>query len=244
MNKLLSNANSDEVIGVSTSVIDLIEKSNYKNENLVSLKELLKENNKELTTTQNRKRKSDDSDEVKRLKTLRKNALSALTFVIKGLVYSPDKTVSGNALIIKEIISRHTKDIKSGTYNEQTAKIQSLIDELEQPKNKAILESLSLAAQHDELKLSNTTFIDGVSKRTISDASHEEIEESSIARKKTKKMLDHLINHLNSLSLIDKAIELKELNNSLSGIIDKANSNIRSRNTRNNGNGEKPDDNT
>ena len=170
MNKLLSTANSDEVIGVSTSVIDLIEKSAYQNENLVSLKELLKEDNKELTTVHNRKRKSDDTDDVSRLKALRKNALSGLSFAIKGLAYNPDKTVSGNALLIKEIISRHTKGIKSGTYNEQTAKIQSLIGELDLPKNNAILGSLSLVSQYDVLKLSNTTFLNGVSKRTISDA--------------------------------------------------------------------------
>jgi hypothetical protein len=244
MNKLLSTANSDEVIGVSTSVVDLIEKSAYKNQNLASLKELLKEDNKELTTVHNRKRKSDGTDDVSILKTLRKNALSGLSFAIKGFAYSPDKTVSGNAQLIKEIILRHTKGIKSGTYNEQTAKIQSLISELELPKNKAIIDSLSVVPQYDVLKLSNTTFLDGVSKRTISDASQEEIEESSIARKKTKKMLDHLVNHLNSLALVDKSTDLKELNNSLSGIIDKANSNIRSRNTRTNGNGEKEGDNT
>jgi len=190
-----------------------------------------------LTIAQNRKKKSDDSDEVKLLKIAREKSYGSLLFTVKGLALKSDKNISDGASIIKEIMNRHGKGFNNMPYNDQTANAQSMISELDQPKNKAILSVNSLTLSYDELKLSHKAFLDGVSKRTITDASIKEVEDTNIAKKKTRESLDYIVNYLNLTASIEKTDALNELINSLSGIIDKANTSIKTRINRSHGNG-------
>ena len=140
INHLLSKANSNEVIGTVTVVKDVVEKSDYQNDDLTSFNVKLREEVEKLTTAKNRKQKSDETDVVDSLEEGRDDAYKALTFTLRGMKLRPDETLANNALTIFEIVKRHGLTLYSLPDNEQTAKTNSLIDELSKPKNMAAME--------------------------------------------------------------------------------------------------------
>jgi len=232
--QLLSKSNSDEIIGIGTTLVDVVEKSAYKDSRLEGLKEKLSVGIKDLTTAQNRKRKNDETEEVWNSEKLRDKGFQSFKFAAKGVTLRSDKVLSDFGKTIYEVIKRHGLDLHNLPHAEQTAKMQSLFGELETPICKTAIDGSSLTDVYAEMKASNQVFLDGLAKRTISDAIRKEAEGAVIARKNAKHLMDQFINYLNSIGVIDNSTELKDLSNRIVAVIDKANANIHARITRDN----------
>ena len=229
INHLLSKANSDEVIGTVTVAKDVVEKSDYQKEDLTSFKKKLEEEVVKLTAAKNRKQKSDETAVVDSLEESRDNAYKAFTFTLRAMKLRPDETLANSALTIFEIVKRHGLTLYSLANNEQTSKTNSLIDELSKPKNMAAMVGSIILGVYTEMKEAHLTYLNGVANKEKVDSENEDTERVVKTKKATRLVFDQMINHLNSLSIIDESAELATLCKSISSIIDKANTNIHRR---------------
>jgi len=242
---LLSRANNKELSGVATTVVDVVEKSAYKDDKLTNLNMTLKKEGDDLSTAQNRKRKNDLTEVVDELETGRKNAFKAFSFTTKGLTFRNDETLKSNAKLVYEVIKRHGLRLYSLPGMERTAQLKSLRAELSKPEYVAAMSVTGLTAAFEEMNLQDQKFQEGSANRT--DNERKKAEEIPVilseAGKKTKTYLDTLIGYLNSSIVADNSVELKQLCDNLAIIIDKANANVHARITRvKNGNAENEQD--
>ncbi len=235
---LSSRAHTDEVIGTSTMINEAVNKSAYKNEGLSNLNKKLTAKNNELTIAQNRKKKNDETKKVANAKRLRARAFSSFAYSARGVSLRALKDLSAGGQLIYEVVKRHWTGFKNLPQSEQTAKVLSFVEEIERPAYSAALQSGNLLDNLEELKKSNSFFIGTVANRTKIEVANKELENVAEARKNTKHIFDQMINYLNGLSEAEESAELAELCSTISRIIDKANSVVQSRLTRNGSNGD------
>ncbi len=232
MVKLLSSrANTNEVSGATSTVVDVVEKSAYKDETLTGLNVKLKKEGEDLTTAQNRKRKNDLTDQVDALEDGRDYGFKALSFTTKGLTFRFDETLATNAKLIYEVIKRPGLSLYNLPNLEQTAQMKSLNEELNRSKYKEALEITKLQVVFDEMNMLNGKYLAGVTNITesVSKIIDEDTKKVAEARKNVKDTLGAMIGYLNGIIVINESVELKQLCDSFSVIIDKANSVINAR---------------
>ena len=232
MNKLLlSRANSKELSGTITTVVDVVGKSAYEDKKLANLNTKLKKEGDDLTAAQNRKRKNDLTQVVDDLEKGRDKGFKALSFTTKGLTFRMDERLSGYAKLIYEVIKRHGLSLYKLPDIEQTAQMKSLSAELRKPENKAAMDATGLTIVFEEMNKLNKRYLDGLA--SLNDSKRKKAQEATKnvteAGKKAKATLDAMIGYLNGCIEVDESIELKDLCENIGVIIDKANTNIHTR---------------
>ncbi len=238
INPLLSRAKTDEVVGTSTIVVDVIKKSAYTDQKLSDLNGDLEKNVNKLSLAQNRKRKSDETITVWDNEEARDNDFKAFKFECLSLKYRPDEKLAKKGLKIYEIIERHGTTLYSLPHKEQTAKMKSLFEELNLPSNEETMKGTELPELFNSMIASNQKFLDSLQSRSKSDSEKVEIDNVIETKKPTKLALDQLVNYLNAIIGIDQSAELKNLCSEIKQHIDKTNTVIRSRNSRGNNDAE------
>jgi len=237
INPLLSRAKTDEVTGTGTIIADTVKKSAYTDQKLTDINTLLESNVAKLAVAQDRKRKNDETDIVWDNEEARDNDFKAFKFLCLSLKYRPDETIAEKGRKIYEIIERHGTTLYSLPHKEQTAKMKSLFEELNQAGNISVMEGTELPELFNAMVTSNRTFLDSLQSRSKNESEKEETYNVTETKKPTKIALDRLVSYLNSIIDVDQSVELKSLCSEIKDHIDKTNTVIRSRtNRRNNDN--------
>jgi len=112
------------------------------------------------------------SKEVERLDTLRGNTNTAIVLKVKAAELSPFDYETQSAAIIRRIIDLYG-DLRNKTYNEETAGITNLTDDLLKPENSDHLQNVGIALWTTELKNENIQFQTAFDKRNDELASRE-----------------------------------------------------------------------
>lgn len=227
--QLFSRANSNEVSGVASLFNDVIEQATIDNELLNQLNSKLKESNRQLTASLNRKLGNDDTPRVWELETLRDRGLKAFFNTVKGATFRLNNEFANHAEKIYEVIKRHGLDMYRLPHLEQTATMNSMFDELGMPEFVAALQATNTQILLDEIKTANENFLSALNERSEDTAAREEIILLVVARTEVKEGLEQTINYVNTVSDVINGPEIKTLQKELTEIISKANSNIKAR---------------
>jgi len=226
---LFSRANSNEVSGVATLFNEAIEQAKIENELLSQLNAKLKESNQQLSTSLNRKLGNEDTPRVWELETLRDRGLKAFFNIVKGSTFRLNDEFANHAEKIYEVIKRHGLAMYRLPHVEQTATMNSMFDELSHADLTKALKATNTKVLLDEIKTANENFLAALNERNEDEAAREEIILLVVARTEVKEGLDQTLNYVDTISEVINHPDIKKLEKTLSEIISKANSNIKSR---------------
>ncbi|MCT4640526.1 MAG: DUF6261 family protein [Bacteroidales bacterium] len=158
----------------------------------------------------------------------RDNLLRILFMDTETKTLYPDKEISESALIVKGVIDRYGLKIISKPYNEETADIDSLINDLENPEIKAAISKLgTLADIIDQIKIVANEWKAAVYKQA-------ENKEELLSKPSATKLKNSIVDTINNDLLIYiagmakcKPEEYAELNKRIRVIIEEHNSEYR-----------------
>jgi hypothetical protein len=158
----------------------------------------------------------------------RDNLLRILFMDTETKTLYPDKEISESALIVKGVIDRYGLKIISKPYNEETADIDSLINDLENPEIKAAISKLgTLADIIDQIKIVANEWKAAVYKQADN-------KEELLSKPSATKLKNSIVDTINNDLLIYiagmakcKPEEYGELNKRIRVIIEEHNSEYR-----------------
>lgn len=158
----------------------------------------------------------------------RDNLLRILFMDTETKTLYPDKEISESALIVKGVIDRYGLKIISKPYNEETADIDSLITDLENPEIKAAISKLgTLADIIDQIKIVANEWKAAVYKQA-------ENKEELLSKPSATKLKNSIVDTINNDLLIYiagmakcKPEEYAELNKRIRVLIEEHNSEYR-----------------
>ncbi len=232
--QLSSKANSDEVNGVGQRAVTIINNSGIQDVVVGGLNKLLNEACKDLTKALNKKSGSDFTPLVQQLETLRDKGLKAFFKTVYAACFRLNEEIEEAAQKLKKVIKRHGSTMYNLPQDVQTSKAASLFEELKQEDLVAAIELTNTTQILEEAIQSNQYYLDELAKRSKESTLTEEQSLVGENVKKVRVNLEKTLNYLDSIITVKDDDVLTKLFNELEGVIEKANTTIKSRSSRKN----------
>ncbi|RLD62985.1 MAG: hypothetical protein DRI95_12300 [Bacteroidetes bacterium] len=227
--QLFSRANSIEVNGAATRVIDATKQIKINDELLNALVSNLEKVNQELTKSNDLKQSKDGIPDVWDLETLRDRGLKAFFNIVKGGTFRLNDKFAEQSEKIYEVIERHGLNMHKLPNKKQTATMNSLFNELNKPELIEALKDTGTQVLLNEVKIANQDFLAAFDERNKDTSGRANLILLIAARTDVRKQLEQIIDYVNTVSKVLSKTVVKKLQTKLGDIISKSNKDIKSR---------------
>ncbi len=227
--QLFSRANSIEVNGAATRVIDATKQIKINDELLNALVSNLEKVNQELTKSNDLKQSKDGTPDVWDLETLRDRGLKAFFNIVKGGTFRLNDKFAEQSEKIYEVIERHGLNMHKLPNKKQTATMNSLFNELNKPELIEALKDTGTQVLLNEVKIANQDFLAAFDERNKDTSGRANLILLIAARTDVRKQLEQIIDYVNTVSKVLSKTVVKKLQTKLGDIISKSNKDIKSR---------------
>lgn len=227
--QLFSRANSIEVNGAATRVIDAAKQIKINDELLNALISNLEKVNQELTKSNDLKQSKDGIPDVWDLETLRDRGLKAFFNIVKGGTFRLNDKFAEQSEKIYEVIERHGLNMHKLPNKKQTATMNSLFNELNKPELIEALKDTGTQVLLNEVKIANQDFLAAFDERNKDTSGRANLILLIAARTDVRKQLEQIIDYVNTVSKVLSKTVVKKLQSKLGEIMSKSNKDIKAR---------------
>ena len=233
--------NTSEVIGLTETVINLIEDSSVKDDPTVQiLKNKLGLKLELLKTTKGKVPDNVYTEETGAADSVRDLSFRAFVTYIKALTLRQNESIQKTALAVWEHIKKYDRNLINYGYADESVELEAFITEMEEPVTAGNIAQLQATEWLNELKAGEANF-KGVYKTWFDEeAKKQAILYTVEAREDTLNILTALLAALNNLEIAEIP-DVTELNFAVDQAVEEFESKARARRTRRNNTG---DDNT
>ena len=227
--QLFSRANSIEVNGAATRVIDAAKQIKINDELLNALVSNLEKVNQELTKSNELKQSKDGTPDVWDFETLRDRGLKAFFNIVKGGTFRLNDKFAEQSEKIYGVIERHGLNMHKLPNKKQTATMNSLFNELNKHELIEALKNTGTQILLNEVKIANQDFLAAFDERNKDTSGRANLILLIAARTDVRKQLEQIIDYVNTVSKVLSKTVVKKLQTKLGEIISKSNKDIKAR---------------
>jgi hypothetical protein len=201
----------------------------------------LKDWNQKFVMAVNRSQKNGYTDILKEKDKRRDDAFRAMRDVVLGNARSLDAAKRKAAKRLLEIFKRNNWTLYMDGYQDESAEINQLISELENPDSLAAIKTLNITDLYEDVKTSQKEFEDAFYSKA-NETTKEDFAIITEIRPKLMSSLADLLDRIGSdAKFADNGNGYKELVNTINNILTETDTIAKSRITRGNGNDELPE---
>lgn len=229
-NILISSITNKELNDHSSKVVKIVQSKNIKDAKLTGFTERLSANNKELKVALNKERKSVFTPLLRAVDGKRDHWFRCLVGHVHADLIRPVVDISEAAKRIYQIIENHGLQLYAGSYEEESAQLESLFVDLDKAPQQKDLGKLGAVDVYEGLKQAQDDFNETYVERINSVSENERIIAASYIQKTVKHDLELVIRYIDVMVSAEEA-SFEKLALAIDELTEKMNQKIRTRST-------------
>lgn len=229
-NLLISSITNKELNDHSSKVVKIVQSNNIEDAKLTGFTETLSGNNKELKVSLNKERKSVFTPLLRAVDGKRDHWFRCLVGHVHADLIRPVVEISEAAKRIYQIIKNHGLQLYAGSYEEESAQLESLFVDLDKTPQQEDLGKLGKVDVYEGLKQAQNNFNETYVERINSVSEREQIIAASYIQKTVKHDLELVIRYIDVMVSAEE-VSFEKLARAIDELTEKMNQKIRTRST-------------